>query len=73
MTVDASNDLMHRFQLERASVRGAFVRLERTWRDVAANGVYPAPVLEATAGSVERILESVQTAAGLDLTAFWPW
>ena len=36
-------------------------------------GVYPAPVLEATAGSVERILESVQTAAGLDLTAFWPW
>jgi NADH-quinone oxidoreductase subunit M len=36
-------------------------------------GVYPAPILDATAGSVERILESVETAAGLDLTAFWPW
>jgi NADH-quinone oxidoreductase subunit M len=35
-------------------------------------GVYPAPVLEATAGSVERILETVQNARGLDLVA-WPW
>lgn len=46
MNPDASNDLLHRFQLERAGVRGAFVRLERTWRDVDANGSYPAPVAD---------------------------
>jgi NADH-quinone oxidoreductase subunit M len=35
-------------------------------------GIYPAPILDATAVSVERILESVQSAGGLDLVA-WPW
>jgi NADH-quinone oxidoreductase subunit M len=39
---------------------------------VVALGVYPAPVLEATAGPVQRILEAVQSAAGLNLIA-WPW
>ncbi|HEY7737733.1 MAG TPA: NADH-quinone oxidoreductase subunit M [Candidatus Limnocylindria bacterium] len=35
-------------------------------------GVYPAPVLEATAEPVQRILDTVQQAGGLDLVA-WPW
>ncbi|HEY7451297.1 MAG TPA: NADH-quinone oxidoreductase subunit M [Candidatus Limnocylindria bacterium] len=35
-------------------------------------GLYPAPILEATAEPVERILETVQAASGLDLVA-WPW
>jgi NADH-quinone oxidoreductase subunit M len=39
---------------------------------VVALGVFPAPVLEATAGPVQRILEAVQSAAGLNLIA-WPW
>jgi NADH:ubiquinone oxidoreductase subunit 4 (subunit M) len=39
---------------------------------VVALGVYPAPVLEATAGPVQRILDAVQGAAGLNLIA-WPW
>lgn len=43
---EPSNDLLQRFQLERAGVRGALVRLERTWRDVDANAAYPAPVGE---------------------------
>jgi len=46
MTDATSNDLLHRFRLERAGVRGAFVRLERTWRDVAANADYPAPIAD---------------------------
>jgi NADH-quinone oxidoreductase subunit M len=39
---------------------------------VVALGVFPAPVLEATAGPVQRILDAVQSAAGLNLIA-WPW
>ena len=39
---------------------------------VVALGVFPAPVLEATAQPVERILEAVQSASGLNLVA-WPW
>jgi molecular chaperone Hsp33 len=38
------NDLLHRFQLERAGVRGAFVRLEQGWRDLRSNGEYPGPL-----------------------------
>lgn len=38
------NDLLHRFQLDRAGVRGAFVRLEQGWQDLRSNGDYPAPV-----------------------------
>lgn len=33
-------DVLHRFQLERAGVRGAFVRLERSWQDLRSNGDY---------------------------------
>ncbi|MGH2488179.1 MAG: NADH-quinone oxidoreductase subunit M [Candidatus Limnocylindria bacterium] len=39
---------------------------------VVALGVFPAPILEATAMPVQRILETVQSASGLDLVA-WPW
>ena len=39
---------------------------------VVALGVFPIPVLEATAAPVERILDAVQSAGGLDLVA-WPW
>jgi NADH-quinone oxidoreductase subunit M len=39
---------------------------------VIALGVFPRPVLEATAAPVERILNAVQSAAGLNLVA-WPW
>jgi NADH-quinone oxidoreductase subunit M len=39
---------------------------------VVALGVFPAPVLQATAEPVERILDTVQSAGGLDLVA-WPW
>jgi hypothetical protein len=39
---------------------------------VVALGVFPAPVLEATAQPVQRILEAVQGASGLNLVA-WPW
>ncbi|MGH2488959.1 MAG: proton-conducting transporter membrane subunit, partial [Candidatus Limnocylindria bacterium] len=39
---------------------------------VVALGVFPGPVLEATAQPVERILDAVQSASGLNLVA-WPW
>jgi NADH:ubiquinone oxidoreductase subunit 4 (subunit M) len=39
---------------------------------VVALGVFPRPVLEATAAPVERILNAVQSAGGLNLVA-WPW
>ncbi|HEU4662938.1 MAG TPA: Hsp33 family molecular chaperone HslO [Dokdonella sp.] len=39
--MNSPNDLLHRFQLERAGVRGAFVRLERGWQDLRSNGDYP--------------------------------
>jgi NADH-quinone oxidoreductase subunit M len=39
---------------------------------VVALGVFPAPVLQATAEPVQRILDTVQSAGGLDLVA-WPW
>lgn len=42
----APNDLLHRFQLGRAGVRGAFVRLERGWQDLRSNGDYPGPLGE---------------------------
>jgi len=40
------NDLLHRFQLEYAGIRGAFVRLERSWHELRANGDYPGPLGE---------------------------
>ena len=36
----AGNDLLHRFRLEHAGIRGAFVRLERSWQDLRSNGDY---------------------------------
>jgi molecular chaperone Hsp33 len=33
-------DVLHSFQLERAGVRGAFVRLEHSWQDLRSNGDY---------------------------------
>ncbi len=41
-----SNDFLHRFQLERAGVRGAIVRLEQSWQRVRSNGHYSAPMAE---------------------------
>lgn len=41
-----SRDLLHRFQLERAGVRGAIVHLERSWQRVRANGHYDGALAE---------------------------
>ncbi len=37
-------DVLHRFQLERAGVRGALVRLDDSWRRIRANGDYSDPL-----------------------------
>ncbi|EIL93334.1 MULTISPECIES: Hsp33 family molecular chaperone HslO [Rhodanobacter] len=37
-------DVLHRFLLERAGVRGALVRLGPAWREVAARAEYPLPL-----------------------------
>lgn len=36
------NDVMHRFLLERAGVRGTLVRLGESWREMASHAEYPA-------------------------------
>ncbi|MEO7433708.1 MAG: Hsp33 family molecular chaperone HslO [Dokdonella sp.] len=38
------NDVLHRFQLENAGVRGAIVRLDDAWRRIRANGHYAGPL-----------------------------
>ncbi|WP_049621913.1 Hsp33 family molecular chaperone HslO [Frateuria defendens] len=38
------NDVLHRFLLERAGVRGVLVRLGPAWREVAGRADYPAPL-----------------------------
>ena len=38
-TVD--KDVLQRFLLERAGVRGVFVRLGASWREVAGRAAYP--------------------------------
>lgn len=43
------NDVMHRFMLERAGVRGTLVRLGASWREVASHAAYPA-ALQALLG-----------------------
>ena len=43
------DDVMHRFMLERAGVRGTLVRLSKTWREVASHAPYPA-ALQALLG-----------------------
>ncbi|MBO9663023.1 Hsp33 family molecular chaperone HslO [Dokdonella sp.] len=47
-----SNDFLHRFQLERAGVRGAIVRLDQAWRTVRETGGYDG----ATASLLGRAL-----------------
>ncbi len=37
-----TNDVMHRFQLERSGVRGGFVRLESSWAEAIRHAHYPA-------------------------------
>jgi molecular chaperone Hsp33 len=37
-------DVLHRFMLEQAGVRGVFVRLGPAWREVAGRAEYPAPL-----------------------------
>lgn len=41
-----SNDFLHRFQLERAGVRGAIVRLEQSWQRIRANGHYDGAIAQ---------------------------
>ncbi|HEX6834250.1 MAG TPA: Hsp33 family molecular chaperone HslO [Rudaea sp.] len=38
----SSQDILHRFELEHASVRGVLVRLEDTWKQVRSRADYPA-------------------------------
>lgn len=38
------NDVLQRFQLENAGVRGAIVRLDGAWRRIRANGQYAGPL-----------------------------
>lgn len=40
----ARHDFLQRFLLEQAGVHGAFVRLDKTWRDVRAQTDYPKPL-----------------------------
>ena len=46
-----SDDVLHRFLLERAGVRGAMVRLGPAWREVAGRADYP-PAVHAVLGEV---------------------
>ncbi|HET7332367.1 Hsp33 family molecular chaperone HslO [Dyella sp.] len=41
-----AEDVLHRFLLERAGVRGVIVRLGAAWREVAGRAEYPAPLLD---------------------------
>ncbi len=47
-----SNDLLHRFLIEGANVRGVMVRLHESWRAVRATGDYPAQVAQVLAESL---------------------
>ena len=41
-----AEDVLHRFLLERAGVRGVIVRLGSAWREVAGRAEYPGPLLD---------------------------
>ena len=41
-----AEDVLHRFLLERAGVRGVIVRLGPAWREVAGRAEYPTPLLD---------------------------
>ncbi|MBS0570065.1 MAG: Hsp33 family molecular chaperone HslO [Proteobacteria bacterium] len=49
---ESVNDFLHRFELERAGVRGVLVRLSRSWQQVRARADYP----PALAGLLGRTL-----------------
>src|ERR1700754_2789674 len=40
----ASEDVLHRFMLEKAGVRGVLVRLGASWREIASRGDYPTDI-----------------------------
>jgi len=44
MDTPFTDDVLHRFLLERAGVRGVLVRLGPAWREVAARAHYPVPL-----------------------------
>jgi molecular chaperone Hsp33 len=44
MDTPFTDDVLHRFLLERAGIRGVLVRLGSAWREVAARADYPAPL-----------------------------
>jgi molecular chaperone Hsp33 len=46
METSFTDDVLHRFLLERAGVRGVLVRLGPAWREVAARADYPTPLRE---------------------------
>jgi molecular chaperone Hsp33 len=46
METSFTDDVLHRFLLERAGIRGVLVRLGPAWREVAARADYPAPLHE---------------------------
>src|SRR5579883_693986 len=41
-----AHDLLHRFQLEQAGVRGALVRLDEAWQRIRTNGDYSGALAE---------------------------
>lgn len=49
---DFDNDFLHRFELERADVRGVIVRLDESWKQVRSRADYPAPLAELLAQSL---------------------
>jgi molecular chaperone Hsp33 len=49
---DFPDDFLHRFELERADVRGVLVRLDESWKQVRSRADYPAPLAELLAQSL---------------------
>jgi len=49
---DFPDDFLHRFELERADVRGVLVRLDESWKQVRSRTDYPAPLAELLAQSL---------------------
>lgn len=47
-----SEDVMHRFMLEKAGVRGVLVRLGDSWREIASRADYPAPLKDTLGQAV---------------------
>ena len=64
MDTISDDDVLHRFMLEHAGVRGALVRLGPAWREVAGRGDYP-PALRALLG--EALAASVLLTGNIKL------